>query len=185
MVLNGWAEGADGSGLWDMIWDGHERFFSCRKRNDRSKAKAVVMIAFLGLLLVGGCSTLRSKSSAEVPKVLYTVQADSPFTVASAIREEFEQAGYMTRAEIQDVMVFEKEISAVQAAIHGDWGPGRPWLRVKVYVGKTGPLTVSVSYQAFWVEDRGDPAMEEQRPAPGILKKRVEKLLRAAVQHFQ
>ena len=162
-----------------MTGSRHKRFLPI-KRKDRRTAGLVALVSIL-VFLTGGCSTFRPKPQVEAPKVLYTVPADSPFTVASAIREEFERAGYVTRAEMQDVMVFEKEISAVQAAIHGDWGPGRPWLRVKVYVGQTGPKQVSVSYQAFWVEDRGDPSTEEERPAPGSLKKQVEKLLRAAI----
>lgn len=84
--------------------------------------------------------------------------------VAKATSEVFQEAGFMTVPLPQNndnVLVFEKEGSAGDLVLYGDWSGKRLWYRAKVRFSPMGPDTRLVTCDLYRVRNHGEEHFEE------------------------
>ena len=115
-------------------------------------------------LLAGalGCqSPHNSTPSSRLASVI--IKDRSPGQLEAATQGIFQGHAYQVARGGPAESVFEKEGSNMNTLMHGDWSPGKVWVRVKVYIRElSAPNELLLECDAFMVNNHGDVRFEEE-----------------------
>lgn len=146
-------------------------------------ARLVAMLSAC-LLACLGCASSKPKGLGSGSLAAVQIEGATSMQIARAVSDVFQEAGFVpvpvkeSRGEIQ--MVFEREGSAMDAAVYGDWSFKKLWYRARVKIQLASAETHLVTCDAFRVYERGDKHFEEERRLSGLKRGGYQDLLAKA-----
>ena len=122
----------------------------------------LLLIACIGLFI--GCRTSNPDAGGSLAWV--TVKGHTTLEAARVTSEVFQKAGFVAvpiDSNKENKLVFEKEGSAGDLLLYGDWSGKKIWYRIKLNFVTLEHDTEIITCDAFRVTDHGDSHFEEER----------------------